>query len=536
MKAMFRPRPSRAARNHSWHYFGIELFMARFHRWSTVACTTIVALLVAGNTDATVGQPGTLDASFGSAGIINMPMGSGNSGANAIARQSDGRIVVAGSCAGATARDFCAQRYFSDGTLDPSFAPTSSIGAGRVITPVGAGDDVAYAVAVQTDGKIVIAGVCGGATDDDFCAVRLTTNGAMDSGFGSAGIVITPVGTGKDVARALALQADGKIVLAGQCLGPGNTRICVVRYTADGGLDSDFGVGGIVLTAVGTAASALAMSVQADGKIVVAGSCGTAICALRYNADGTLDANFGSDGKVLTAVGSSAQSVALAVAVQPDGKIVLAGRCFVGGMNNFCSVRYMPDGNLDATFGILSAVGAGKIITAFGAGHNTANSIALQPDGKIVLAGECALHTDFCALRYNADGTIDTSFAAFSPIGSGMVMTSLGIGSADYAYAMVLQPDGKIVLAGQCVNGAVSRFCLLRYDGGSSSSQSCTPDFDGDGRVLATTDALILTRVALGMTGNAVVNGITFSANASRNTWPLIRDYLVTQCGMSLVQ
>ena len=131
-------------------------------------------------------------------------------------------------------------------------------------------------------------------------------------------------------------------------------------------------------------------------------------------------------------------------------------------------------------------------------------------------------------------GTLDATWATSSPLGAGKVITPAGNGSS-FAYAALLQPDGKIVLAGNCFSGSTSDFCAVRYDGGSFSFQNCKPDLDGDGRFLATTDALIYTRIALGITGNAVVGGITFAANATRNTWSLIRDYLVTQCGLSLV-
>ena len=105
------------------------------------------------------------------------------------------------------------------------------------------------------------------------------------------------------------------------------------------------------------------------------------------------------------------------------------------------------------------------------------------------------------------------------------------------ANALALQPDGKIIVAGTCSNnGGNYDFCIARYDGGPFDAKNCSLDIDGDGSVLATTDSLIHARIALGVTGNAVINGITFAPNASRNTWPLIRDYLITQCGMSLVQ
>ena len=167
-----------------------------------------------------------------------------------------------------------------------------------------------------------------------------------------------------------------------------------------------------------------------------------------------------------------------------------------------------------------------------GNGADFANALVQQPDGKLVLAGHCdgVNNFDFCALRLHANGVLDISFG-----GNGTIISPVGSGD-DAAFAAALQTDGKLVLAGQCSNGADIDFCAARYDGGPFGYKACSLDIDGDGRVLATTDMLIGTRIALGITGPAVVNGITFPPTATRNTWPLIRDYLVTQCGMSLVQ
>ena len=183
-------------------------------------------------------------------------------------------------------------------------------------------------------------------------------------------------------------------------------------------------------------------------------------------------------------------------------------------------------GDLDLTFG----AGTGKVMTAIGTGHDHGRAIALQPDGKIVVAGYCwnGSNYDFCLARYHSNGALDTSFGSngtiISPIGS----------HGDEAYAIALQHDGKIVVAGNCSNGNDSDFCLARYEGGPFGYRNCTMDIDGDGVVLATTDMLIGTRVALGMTGSAVINGISFASHATRKTWPDIRNYLVTQCGMTL--
>ena len=214
--------------------------------------------------------------------------------------------------------------------------------------------------------------------------------------------------------------------------------------------------------------------------------------------------------------------------MQPDNKMLLAGNCFTaaGVKSNFCAVRYNADGTLDGTFG-----SAGKVTTAVGSADDFATGIALQPDGRMVLTGYCsgAVYPSYCALRYSPNGTLDATFGT-----GGTVVSSSG-NSYDYARAVALQPDGKVVVAGSCA-GTSNDFCIVRYDGGPYGYKNCSLDIDGDSRVLATTDSLIHARIALGITGNAVVNGITFPPGSMRNTWPLIRDYLVRQCGMSLVQ
>ena len=165
-------------------------------------------------------------------------------------------------------------------------------------------------------------------------------------------------------------------------------------------------------------------------------------------------------------------------------------------------------------------------------GSNSAGAAALaaQPDGKLVITGFCysGPNYHFCAVRLNSDGSFDTTFNV-----TGKLIQLIG-SNDDQVAALAVQPDGRIVLAGACVNGAASNFCAVRLDGGPFGARACTLDLDGDGKVLATTDALISMRVALGLRGSAVVGGIVFPAGATRTDWPAIRAYLETQCGMTL--
>ena len=355
--------------------------------------------------------------------------------------------------------------------------------------------------------------------------------GDLDTTFGSGfGKVMTAIGGTDDQGYAVALQPDGKIVIAGHC-GPLPTRyeFCLARYQADGTLDTSFGTGGTVSSPIGSGyASGRATVLQPDGKIVVAGDCDIGLhivfCLARYQAGGALDPSFGSGGAVISPIGSSTDH-ATAIALQPDGKIVVAGYCAGASNLDFCLARYQANGMLDAAFG-----SNGKVISPIGLSNDYGQALALQPDGKIVVAGYCdgVSNNDFCLARYQANGTLDTSFGS-----SGTVISPIG-SSYDWAYAIALQPDGKIVVAGECWNGSNFDFCLARYQGGPFGYRNCTMDIDGDGVVLATTDALLLARTSLGMTGSAVINGISFASHATRKTWPDIRNYLVTQCGMAL--
>jgi len=479
---------------------------------------------------AVVGQPGSLDTTWSGTGKVMTAIGTSDDIAASMTLQPDGRVLLAGNCYNGTNFDFCAARYLANGSLD-----TTWNGTGKVITAIGIGDDYARAMTLQPDGKVLLAGYCWNGTNYDFCAARYLANGALDSTWNGTGKVITPIGTSDDVATSMTLQPDGKVLLAGNCGNGANYDFCAARYLANGTLDTTWNGTGKVITAIGSDNDfANSMALQPDGKVLLAGYRGNGanydFCAARYLANGTLDTTWNGTGKVITAIGSD-NDFAAPMTLQPDGKVLLAGYCWNGTNNDFCAARYLANGSLDTTWN-----GTGKVMTAIGSDNDSAVAMTLQPDGKVLLAGYCSNGTnnDFCAARYLANGTLDTTWngTGTSP---GTVITPIGSGN-DAARSITLQPDGKVLLAGHCFNGSTFDFCAARYDGGPFGYRNCTPDIDGDGSFLATTDALINMRIALGITGPAVIGGITFAPNATRNTWPLIRDYLVTQCGMSLVQ
>jgi uncharacterized delta-60 repeat protein len=339
-----------------------------------------------------------------------------------------------------------------------------------VTTAIGSGVDAAHAVAVQPDGKIVAVGSAG--SDADPFVVRYSSNGSLDTSFGSGGKATIPSSlVGQGSFNAVSLQPDGKIVAAGTSFsGAKGQDFVVARYNANGSLDASFGTSGIATTDVlGHNDVVTGLALQPDGTIVAGGKANTGsawdFAAVRYAANGALDTSFGTNGKVTTSFGSG-DSVANALVRQPDGKLVLAGYSGSATSSEFALVRYTAGGSLDPTFG-----SSGKVTTALGSGssRNEARALALQPDGKIIAAG----YSDFNAAlaRYEANGTPDTAFAA----------DGYTVGVEGTANAVAVQPDGRIVTAGQglSTDRSNSDFALARYDQDGSQDESFGPDGTG---------------------------------------------------------
>jgi uncharacterized delta-60 repeat protein len=307
-----------------------------------------------------------------------------------------------------------------------------------------------------------------------FSSVQMAqaVDGDLDPTFGTGGMVMTDLNHSTDLANAVAVQADGKLVVVGQTYKNNdysNEDFAVARYNTDGTLDTTFGAGGRVRTDFpGLAAVPSAVVIQPDGKIVVAGGAFPLFTFLgdfkvvRYNPNGSLDRSFGSGGIVTTNFPQG--SYAFDVALQPDGKIIAAGTVFVdfnpgeSSDTDFALARYNPDGTPDATFG-----NGGQVSTDFLGFEDDAFSVLIQPDGKIVAVGSAndpATFYDFAAARYLSNGTIDTTFGV-----AGKVRTDFGDQNFDRARSAALQPDGRIVAAGFAIsqNGGVQNFAVARY-------------------------------------------------------------------------
>jgi uncharacterized delta-60 repeat protein len=389
---------------------------------------------------------GELDPTFDGDGKVTTDFFGGDDFGNDVAIQADGKLVVVGG--GGESGRFELARYKLDGSLDPSFG-----GDGKVVAHFG-GEEEAGDVAIQADGKIVAAGRSSvGPNPSNFALARYNPDGSLDSSFDGDGLVVTDFGAFESIV-SVTIQADGKIVAAGLS-GPldGFNDFALARYNANGSLDSNFDGDGRLTADFGSEDYATGVAVQADDRIVAAGVTsagpeGLNFALARYNPNGSPDPSFGGDGRVAIDFGGG--EAANALAIQADGKIVAAGVSFVGfSGGNFALARYRVDGSPDPSFG-----GDGHVTTDFGQ-DDRAIDVTIQPDGKLLAAGHDG-QVDFALARYNANGSLDSSFD-----GDGRVLTDFG--AIDIAAGVGIQLDGKIVAAGLTATNNPADFAIARY-------------------------------------------------------------------------
>ena len=402
---------------------------------------------------------GDLDPSFNFTGKLTTDFIMWDDVAKAVAVQSDGRIVVVGSAYNGNDNDFAVARYNPDGTLDTTFGTM-----GKVITAFSASGDDATCVALQSDGKIVVAGIANNTPAFDFAVVRYNANGTLDTSFGVVGKVLTPLGVNFATVSGVVVQSDGKIVVVGNADNGVDDDFALVRYNANGTLDTTFNSTGNnpgkIIMGFGNGSDGInSVALQTDGKIVVAGKAtnnalGVDCVVARFDTTGTLDPTFNGTGVVITSLTTDDEGFN-AVVVQGDGKIVAAGYAYNGSKSNFAVVRYTSLGMLDTNFN-----STGMVITPVGTGEDIISGMALQTDGKIVVAGRSFDGTGVsCAvLRYASNGSLDATFK-----GTGKATINLGPGD-DNVGGVALQGDGKIVVAGWV--GAVPDFAVARLFGG----------------------------------------------------------------------
>lgn len=411
---------------------------------------------------------GSLDSSFGTAGVVITDVAaSSDEDPGAFTIQSDGKILVHGYTTSGGLYNLFLFRYNSDGSLDATFGT-----AGKVVTDIGVGSgDQGYGLAFQTDGKIVVTGRTNANGNYDVFVIRYNSDGSLDASFGTGGKVITNVDF-NDEAKDIDLQADGKILVTGTTTTIGGASdILLIRYNDDGSLDPTFGTGGVVSTDVGVASgdSAYKLALQADGKILVEGYTDANASAngilLRYNADGSLDASFGTGGKVIIDSGTNANDSLTALNYQPSGIIKVAGYSYINGLADSFVVSFNSDGSRDTSFG-----SSGQVFTDVGASStDTIYSTVIQPDYKILAAGQTNAggSNNFFVTRHNSDGTLDSSFGSL-----GKVVTDVGVLSDDDARALTLQTDGKILVTGFSNTAGSFNVIVIRYNSDGSLDTS----------------------------------------------------------------
>jgi uncharacterized delta-60 repeat protein len=419
---------------------------------------------------------GCLDITFGTNGqVIDDPSMQqiGGNEAHGVLIQPDGKIIVTGTTNGGpgASGDFVVLRYHTDGTRDKTFGDPDPLDPhsrlGYVRTLLTAGVDFGYAPILQTDGKIVLAG----SASSVWAVVRYNSDGTLDTSFGSGGkeiLNVTP-----SAVRGMAIQSDGKLVLVGE------PNFTIMRLNQNGSPDATFGSSGKVTaipsSAKGGSGFAYTVAIQrvpavtGEERIVVGGwqigSQGGQIRGfglMRFKSTGVVDSTFGSAGRASTSFFGIQDQIRV-LGIDQANRIVAAGLTFTASTNcglyvsDFAVARFTQNGVIDNTFS-----NDGRVSTDVDGGYNEANGLLLQPDGKIVITGQAGSSNgsvkDFALVRYNANGTPDSSFGI---LGTGVVTTN--IGPEDWGYAIAQQPwDGRILVAGYA-RFAVRNMALARY-------------------------------------------------------------------------
>ncbi len=438
----------------------------------------------------------TLDPAFGLAGVYRLALTDRQLTLVDMAISAEGEILLA-----IDARDdsggsaLLLARYNSQGL------PDSRFGNDGIVTTVFQSDaGTAFALYSLTDGGILLAGDAFNGRHPDFALARYRADGSLDTEFGQTGMVITDFGERDDRAIALTVQTDGRIVLVGQTLNGSQLDFAVARYLENGTPDSSFSSTGKTTVDFRQAGDgAVAVIQQADGKLVVAGrsfngSRGDDFALVRFNANGSFDTRFGSGGGVTTNI-QGGNDVVMAMAVQPDGKLVLVGRSFTGQTASAVVVRYLANGSLDTGFG-----NAGIVNSTLMEG---ATDLVIRPDGKLVIAGSS--QGDFALMRLDANGQIDPSF------GTNGRMTTGVPAQIERFSRLGLQDDGKVLAAGIRLEPDISSIVLARFGWdvslGSVEEDAANPD--------GVTLGALYESVYVDAEGHAFV-GVALSSHTSR--------------------
>ncbi len=410
-------------------------------------------------------NPAALDTSFSGDGTRKLGFGFSphNDFADDVVTTPAGKVVAAGfSTLSPADTGLAVARLGENSKPDVGFS-----GDGRRVVNFGPGDDQAHGVALQRDGKVVVVGYTATGSNVYQAAItRLTAGGRIDRTFAGDGKRITGFGGDDDEFFSASVLPSGKIVAVGLHIAGNTSRFAVARYLPDGSFDHSFSNDGKRLVPFETPeAEATALAVDDHGRLILAGRAASGsishFAVARLHSNGALDTTFSHDGRRVVSFAPTDASSATAVALDPSGRIVVAGFLFSGGGSNIAVARLRPGGVLDSAFS-----SDGKRLDQPGTNFSSAADVAVQPSGKVLVAGvsdpSAPDDSDFVLMRYRANGTRDPSFS-----GDGIRFTPVETHSHARANGIALDRDGRIVLAGSIDDdGGNTSFAFARYRGG----------------------------------------------------------------------
>ncbi len=495
---------------------------------------------------------GTLDPSFGENGITRTSLNYYGDSARAVTIDGNNRILVAGISDNGSDLDFSLARYNQNGTLDKSFNSD-----GIVSTQIGSSDDQATAIALQEDGKIVVAGYTSNGEDTDFALARYNQDGSLDMDFGLGGIVVLPIGMGNDRANALAIQEDGKIVVAGSAGGTSGEVAVLARIKTTGSIDMSFGHDGLVFAKSDEPTAARDLFIQKDDSILVTGSSrnqeGTTLFLMRFLGNGASDQSFGTDGSSNTANVYLTETEGTALLVQENGSILVAGSAGTGDKRDIALFRFNAQGNYDPSFGTRGMVtrdihgeadGAYDIVavedSVMVAGYTTANGqrdfvlleysypTASSTDGDETAGG--LLIREAVVEKTYADSPTLQKIAAENTPAISVTTTSIGP-SDDTGYGIAVQKDNKVIVVGSSKEGEVSSYTVARYKSAAGDGESIA-QAENDGSIspyIITTPLSEITRNSV-FTGGNILSESNFNVTTrgvvfSIVPYPVLKDF-----------
>ena len=476
--------------------------------------------------------PGQLDPTFGDKGIAVVRVTENQDYATGSLLQSDGKLVVAGTCATPYRTAVCVSRLNRDGSQDVAF------GEGGLVSTEASSDIAAVGQLLDGgEGRILLVASCKRASPSGFsdkvCILRYMPNGSLDEAFGINGVQAAGGTSSPFVVVKAVVQEDEKIVVLGKCTEnlSASPKLCIARLAKDGSPDATFGVDGFAILDADSGWTPLALLVDSGNRITAAGDCVSytasqyttpQICVMRVTASGAFDAGFGVLGKaVLT---TSQYPSVTALASSTGGRILVVNACYLLGANRFCVDALTDAGVIDSTFGAGGHIQIPAQPNPFNYYREDPTETVRSISGQLHIAGVCYRDylNNFCVKRLTNDWTLDVSFGV-----GGSVIHALGW-SHSYANSVTVQADGKIFLSGPCATLGNNDFdfCVVRLKGGPYDPLTCTLNVDANNAIESPTDALLILRYLLGYRGDALSSGVL--GNNPNRTGQALETYLAS--------